>query len=369
MKNPLLLLLIGLCSQIAMGQWKEVKPISFELDYFYGSILEHNPDISHLITDHPSGAIFRYNRKTYGWNEWESRYNYPDYGITFTYQDLKNPFLGKVYGLYGHFTFYALSRWLRLSVAQGIAYTGNPYDPDLNFQNNAYGSHLLSSTLFDVTIARENIYKGIGAHVGMGILHYSNANLKAPNSSTNTLYFSAGISYQPGSENMPARITHGTWPSKYYAERIRANVVFRTGINEADVNGLGQYPFYVLSAFADKRINYKSTFQVGVDFIFSDFLIHLMNYRRIAFPNDNIEEGTDYRRIGVFIGHELRFNKTAFVAQLGKYVYWPYEFEKPYYNRLGIKRYFFNDRLFGAVTLRAHWGKAEAVEFGIGLRI
>jgi len=370
MKNTLLLLLIGLCYQLGFSQWKEVKPFSIEADYFYGSILEHNPDIAHLIIGHPRGMMLKYNRKTYGWNEWESRYNYPDYGVTFSYQDLQNPTLGEVYGLYGHFTFYALSRWLSLTVAQGVAYANNPYDPDLNFDNSAYGSHFLSTTIFEVNLGREQIFKGFGAQLGMGIIHYSNANLKAPNNSTNTLYFSAGINYQPNSENFPARITHGSWRSVFYKERIRYNAAFRTGINEADVNGLGQYPFYVFSFFADKRINYKSTIQMGVDFIFSDFLIHLIRYRQIAFPADGLEEGTDYRRIGVFIGHELRFNRLAFVTQLGKYVYWPYEFEKPYYNRLGMKRYFFeNDMMFAAITLRAHWGKAEAVEFGVGIRL
>lgn len=351
------------------AQQNELKPVAFEVDYIYGSILEHNPDISHLITGHPTGLIVSYNRKTYGYNEWESRYNYPDWGFTFTYQDLKNPYLGQNYGLYGHFNWYFYNRLLRIGVGQGIAYANNPYDSETNFQNNAYGSHFLSTTMLRFDIIKENLYKGLGAHLGMGVIHYSNANLKAPNNSTNTLFFGAGLSYQVDQINFPARIGDGNWPSKWYEERIKYNVAFRTGMNEADVNGLGQYPFYTLSVFADKRINYKSTFQVGADVFFSNFLIHLINYRRIAFPGDGLEEGLDYRRVGVFVGHELRFNKVAFVSQVGYYVYWPYEFERQVYNRLGIKRYFFKDRFFGVVTVHSHYAKAEAVEFGIGVRI
>lgn len=369
MKNLLSFLLLFTLSQVFLGQQNELKPVSVEVDFYQGAILEHNPDISHLIIDHPTGVLISFNRKTYGWNEWESRYNFPDWGVTFTYQDMQNPILGENYGLYGHFTWYFWNRMLRVGVGQGIAYNTNPYDPDLNFDNNAYGSHFLSTTFFKANIVKENIVDGLGAHAGFGLIHYSNANLKAPNNSTNTLYFSAGLSYQFDEINFPARISHGSWPSDYYKERIHANAVFRTGINEADVNGLGQFPFYVFSLYADKRINYKSTFQAGVDFIFSDFLISLMEYRRIAFPGEGIREGTDYRRIGAFIGHELRFNKTAFVSQLGYYLYWPYEFERRVYNRLGLKRYFFDDRFFGVITLRAHWGKAEAVEFGIGIRL
>ena len=51
------------------------------------------------------------------------------------------------------------------------------------------------------------------------------------------------------------------------------------------------------------------------------------------------------------------------------YRYWPYEFENRVYNRLGLKRYFFSDKVFAAVTVHAHWAKAEAVEFGVGYRL
>ncbi len=369
MKSPILLLFTGLIFQMAFSQKKELKPVSLELDYYYGSILEHNADIAHLITGHPTGFVFSYNRKTYGWNEWESRYNYPDWGFTVAYQDLKNQYLGTNLGIYGHYNFYFLQRMISLSVGQGVAFASNPYDPETNFQNNAYGSKLLSSTHLRLNFVKEYIVGGLGAHAGLGVIHYSNANLKAPNNSTNTLYFSAGLSYQFDKENFPVRISHGSWPSKYYAERIHYNAVFRTGVNEADVNGLGQSPFYVFSFYADKRINYKSSFQLGVDFFFSDFLIYLIRYREVAFPGEGIEPGLDYRRVGVFIGHELRFNRTAFVSQLGRYVYWPYEFENQIYNRLGFKRYFLNDKLFAIVSLKAHWAKAEAVEFGVGVRL
>ncbi|HPF10953.1 MAG TPA: acyloxyacyl hydrolase [Flavobacteriaceae bacterium] len=369
MKNFCYFGILILSVQLVFAQQNEVKPVSLSADYFYGSILEHNSDIAHLITGHPTGLILSYNRKTYGYNEWESRYNYPDWGFTFTYQDLKNEYLGENFGFYGHFNWYFWNRMLRIGVAQGIAYANNPYDPETNFQNNAYGSHFLSTTMVRAELIKENIYKGIGAHVGFGIIHYSNANFKAPNNSTNTLYFSGGLSYQLKQESFPARISYGNWRSKFYSERIKYNAVFRTGVNEADVNGLGVYPFYTFSFFADKRINYKSTFQVGVDVFFSNFLIHLMDYRRIAFPGEGIPEGLDYRRVGVFLGHELRFNRVAFVSQLGRYVYWPYEFENRIYNRLGLKRYFFNDSFFVSATVKAHWAKAEAVEFSAGVRI
>ncbi len=369
MKNNFFLFITILTFQFACAQQNEIKFFSLEVGYFYGSILDHNPGIEHLITGHPTGIIASISRKTYGFNEWESRYNFPDWGLTFVHQDLKNEFLGENYSLLGHFNFYMLDRSLTIGIGQGISYATNPYDPETNFNNNAFGTRLLATTLFRINYTKENIYKGIGLQAGLGLIHYSNGNFKAPNASTNTFFANVGVSYLINNVNFPARIPHGAWRSSNYKERIKYNLVFRTGVNEADVNGLGQHPFYVFSVFADKRINYKSSFQVGADVFFSDFLIDLMRYEAAVFPNRGVTGDEDYRRIGVFVGHELRFGKLGVVTQVGKYVYRDYEFENSTYNRLGLKMYFYRDRIFTAITLKAHFAKAEGIEFGLGIRI
>ncbi len=369
MKNFLSILTVLLLCFPLYSQEEEVKPISLEVDYIYGNVIEHNPDIQHLITGHPSGFFLSFNRKTYGFNEWERRYNFPDWGFTLAYQDMSNQYLGDVVGVYGHFNWYFLNRNLMLRAGQGIAYTANSFDHETNFENNAYGTKLLSSTFIKANYVRENIWKGLGFHAGFTLIHYSNANLKAPNTSTNSFLLNAGLSYLIDHKEFPEYIHKADSLSRTHAESVKFNFVFRTGVNESDVVGLGQEPFYVASVFADKRINYKSSFQFGVDVFFSTFLKELINYRSIAYPEDGLSGDEDYKRVGVFIGHDWRFNKVAFVSQLGYYVYWPYEFENRVYNRLGLKRYFLNDKVFAAVTLHAHWAKAEAVEFGLGFRL
>jgi hypothetical protein len=58
----------------------------------------------------------------------------------------------------------------------------------------------------------------------------------------------------------------------------------------------------------------------------------------------------------------------SIVTQLGYYVYYPFDFEGRTYLRIGLKRYF-GKKLFGAITLKTHGAKAEAVEIGIGVRL
>ena len=377
MKNKLLLVLL-IFSYVAFAQsptsntdfGNEQQPFSIEADYFYGSILEHNPDISHLITGHPRGVTLSFNRKTYGFNAWERFHRYPDWGVTAAYQNMQNEYLGEVFSAYGHYNFYFYNRHLVIRLGQGIAYATDPYDEVDNPKNNAYGTTFLSSTFLKFNYVRENVWRGFGFHAGFDIIHYSNANLRAPNNSTNTLGFNAGVSYLFDHENFPEYISvQDGEKSSDYAEPIKYNFVFRFGLNESDVIGSGQSPFYVFSAFADKRINYKSTLQAGVDVFVLPFLKDYVEYRAIAFPEDGGTGVEDHKRVGLFIGHELRFNKVAFVSQLGYYVYYPFEFENRVYNRLGLKRYFFDDRYFAGVTVKAHWAKAEGVEFSLGIRL
>ncbi len=363
--QKLLTYILLIVTYVSFSQ-EDPKLFTLDANYFYGTILEHNPDISHLITDHPTGLILSYNRKTYGFKSWESRYNYPDWGFSLVYQDMKNQHLGENYGLYAHYNFYFLKRNLMFRIGQGIAYTTNPYDKEENFRNVAYGSDLLSSTYVMLNYKKERIYKGFGLQAGISIIHYSNANFRAPNTSTNTFAFNLGANYLFDYKDEPDYIP--STEDKKFKEKIKYNLALRSGINESDINNMGQFPFLVVSAYTDKRLNRKSAIQVGTDFFFSEFLKELILFYSVAFPEDNVSGDEDWKRIGVFVGHELFINKMSFETQLGYYVYYPYDFEGRFYNRLGLKRYF-GGKVFGAVTLKSHGAKAEAVEFGIGIRL
>ena len=154
----------------------------------------------------------------------------------------------------------------------------------------------------------------------------------------------------------------------FKGERVRLNLVFRTGVNESDVINSGQFPFYIFSAYADKRLGKISALQFGTDVFFSRFLKELIQFQAVSFPELEVDENDDYKRVGAFIGHELFINKMSVVSQLGYYLYYPFDFEGKVYNRIGLKRYF-GDKWFAAITLKSHGAKAEAVEFGLGIRL
>jgi hypothetical protein len=353
----------GFC--LSQDDGAEVKKYTLDASQFYGSVLLHNPDISHLITNHPGGVILSLNRKTYGSREWEALYNYPDYGASFIYQDMNSETLGKNYSIYAHYNFYFLKRNIQFRIGQGVAYTTNPYDKETNFRNNAYGTDILSSTYLMLNYQKENIFKGLGFKTGVAVIHYSNANVRSPNTSTNTFAFNAGLVYDLDGGKKLNYLPEAQ--KEKITEPVRYNFALRGGINESDVVGSGQYGFFVLSGYADKRLGRKSAIQFGADVFFANFLKELIRFQATSFPEMDVNLDDDYRRVGLFVGHELFINKLSIVTQLGYYVYYPFDFEGRVYNRVGMKRYF-GDNVFGSVTLKSHGAAAEAVEFGVGIR-
>ena len=252
-----------------------------------------------------------------------------------------------------------------MRIGQGVAYNTHPYDARENFRNNAYGSHLLSSTFLMFQYYRPEIVDRLGFRAGLTLVHYSNANFKAPNTSTNTFGLSAGLVYALDGGEPPPYIRQVPEPVR---EGIRMNLAFRTGINESDVIGSGRFPFYVFSAYADKRLGRFSAVQLGTDLFYANFLKELIRYQATSFPELDVEPGTDFKRAGLFLGHELFVNTLSVVTQFGYYVYYPFDFEGRTYNRVGLKRYF-GGRWYAALTLKSHGAKAEAVEAGIGIRL
>lgn len=365
MKHLLLFLLLS--PILLFAQNKAEGNYTVDASYFYGNIVPHRKSIQHLITGHPEGVIISFNKKTFGKKEWERVYNYPDWGFSFQYEDMKNQSLGEMYGLYGHYNFYFLKRHLLFRIGQGIAYNTNPYDKETNFRNYAYGAAIMPSTYFMLNFNHADICQGIGVQAGLSFIHHSNASRKAPNTSTNTFAVNVGLNYTFNrNENIEYILSQKDTID--YKEPIKYNIAFRGGVNESDVIGSGQYPYYALSVYADKRFTRKSAFQLGVDFFWPKYLEEYIKYKAVAYPEENVDGTTDYRKIGAFVGYELFINKLSVEAQAGVYVYEPFKYTGSLYQRVGMK-YYISKPIFTGVALKTHGAKAEVLEFTIGARL
>jgi len=354
-----------LCLFFLSNAQKENSSSFIDVNMYSGNIARHNDNITHLIQGHPNGFIIGWNKRVSGEKIWHSQYNYPEFGASFVAQNFNNSMLGSSYGVYGHYNFYFLKRRLMLRFAQGISYATNPYDKLKNPKNIAFGSDLLSGTYLMLNYVRPQIFGPIGVQAGATLLHLSNANIKAPNTSINSVTFNVGLTAALDSNKETKEIE--TF-NEDINKKIRFGLIFRTGVNQSDVVGTSQFPFYIFSAFAEKRINPKSLVMIGGEYFNLKFLKEYIYYQSVAYPENNIAHDLDYKRIGVYIGHELLFGRFSVQTQLGYYVYSPFDFEGRVYNRIGMK-YYLSSKWFVSATLKSHTAKAEALEFSLGIRL
>jgi len=363
-------LLFNLLIIISLNCFGQSNSSYLQADTFYGNVLRQNPDAHVLIQGHPTGFFLSYNKRSFGEEAWQDHYNYPDFGYSFGYQDYKSDIVGKLYSVYGHYNFYFFNRenknQLIFRTGIGLAYNTNPYDKETNNKNTAFGTSLNSSTYFKLYYQRENIIENIGVNAGLTFIHASNSNIKSPNSGMNVWAATVGLNYNLDNE-IELKTYIQSSESSYFKQPIKYNVAFRTGINESEIIGSGVKPFFVFSAYADKRLNRKSAIQFGADLYISPILKDYYELN-LTIPHTHLKETNDFSRIGLFVGHELFINKLSIETQIGYYVKYPFEYQGLVYETLGLKRYI-NEKWFASLRLKAHAADAETVEFGIGIRL
>ena len=108
--------------------------------------------------------------------------------------------------------------------------------------------------------------------------------------------------------------------------------------------------------------------QLGSELFLTTSNKEYINFQSIAYPENHIDSNTDYKRVGIFIGHELFINRISLETQLGYYIYQPFKSEQPIYDRLGMK-YYITNKFFTGVSVKTHGFLAEAMEFVIGVRM
>jgi len=338
---------------------------AIEVSFLRGNVLPHTKDLYHL-QGHADGVMLSFLKQTHGKDEWHSAYNFPDYGVYFEYQNYNNDFLGKVYAAGVLYNFYFLNRNLELKLSQGIGYATNPYDKVENSKNKAFGSTLMANTNIGLFYKKEHLLDKFGLQAGFLFTHFSNGRTKSPNSGINSFLLNVGVNYD--FSKVANKAVDTALVKKSFKEPIKYNFVIRSGFNESPVIGSGQHPFYHIGFFVDKRFNRKSALQLGTDLFLTNSFKDFIKYKSVAFPELNINPNTDYKRVGVFVGYELFVNRISLEAQVGYYVYRPFVNDIAIYDRVGFK-YHINPKLFASFSVKTHMFLAEALEFGVGVRL
>lgn len=346
----------------AQGQNKDEKyTYTVGGNIFGGFILKHSDNMGHLARTHPTGFEVFVNKNTYGPNYWQQRYKFPDIGFSLSYFDHKNEILGKNVAATTYLDFILLRKKkseLLFKIGTGLVYASNPFNKESNHKNNAL-SHWLSYVMQGRLGYNIRLTDHLKVNTGLTLTHFSNGGFKIPNSGINIVTFNIGFSHLLGSET-PTYI--------FEIERPEVDKSLKLNLSTASgVKGLrnieGYFPFLNLSAYVDKRISYKSAINLGFDGFYNLALKHEINHK----PHEP-DHKPDFKKVGLIAGHELFVGKISLLTQFGMYIYNPYKSSIPVYQRYGIK-YYFIENYFGSLTLKTHGGRADVIEWGLGVRI
>ncbi len=359
-KTLLVLLLLFNINNKTHSQINHTMPTKgVELKIHYSFLAPHYDYVSILCEQH--FHIYQLNIFKAGnhLKEWDSLYNYPQYGVSLIYSPLSSPnYLG--FGVAAApFINFPLHRSNNLSlslfIGSGIGFIEKPYDPRSNFMNQAIGSKINVPLLgqFDLRY-RVNRFSEISA--GISITHFSNGKIKTPNLGINNIGIFTGYARHLAVEN-------NLKPSanKRNIKNFLEYNLFIAGAIKQNYPIGGKYYLYTVCSFnAKKIIKNKSKLGAGTD-IFYDYS------ERAYFQNKGIEKpDIIYIKPAVYALYDIILGRSSVFFHIGTYLY---AFAKNQgigmiYDRVGVQ-YYFNDLLSAQLSLKTHLSRADAIELAL----
>ncbi len=358
-----LLLMLGAFSlaSSASAQAPSRHTYTLGVNAYQGFLLVPSQNVARFAGTRPLGFELFINKNTYGHSFWENRYGCPDIGLSITYTDYLNPVLGQSIGgtLYMDVPLMRRPRTvLTLGLGTGLGYHTRPYRPPIETGNILLGTSftLAMRAQLNYSYAFSSRWRAI---LSAKLMHYSNAAYSRPNRGVNLPMINLGVSRRLG-DHTPAYATATNIEKPKLYKRISYYLGVSNGMKTIETEGQ-LYDFVNLHAYTTLRLGPISGLTGGVD-IFLDQATRQYIRKHLA------QKRPDYRRMGLAAGYELFYNRLSLLGQVGVYLYRPFrELYSPVYQRIGL-RYALMKHLLGNFTLKVHGGRAELIEFGLGIR-
>lgn len=337
---------------------------------YYGWTLDHHIEMTPFRRHYPAYEVSLF-KATYGRTRWEYMYNYPFIGISYWYSDLGNTdALGSGHAIFPYIDFPLLNSrgfnvYFRLGV--GLGYISRPYDRYENYENIAIGSHLNGAVNLKLE-ARWRLGDRFLASGGLALMHFSNGAIKLPNYGLNIPCVTAAVAYRLTRENV--YLKRKLLPELYTFEfdnRKFLNLDFNLAFAIKDMQatlGVGNR-YFVGTVFANLMwpVSYKSRFGLGLDASYDGSDEKLLSLKGIE-PDARI----NLVKTGITAAYELEFSRMSILLNLGSYLSGLDKSDGYVYEKLAI-RIGITEELFGSLTLKAHYAKADFVAFGLGYRL
>ncbi len=298
--------------------------------------------------------------QTSGDMQWHRAYNMPSLGLGFFYADLGNPdVFGDVRSGFIYMDFImgkTASVQRRFKVSLGLSNFSEYYDAETNPENEFIGTRWNVHVNFNY-----KFHYRISQHVeltpGVSFTHFSNGAYQKPNRGLNLFDVNLGLRYNLGASEETFQPTHDDnleWP----VGEQRLLTSYAIGFMQRNI-GDPHYQAHTLTLNLLKRGSYRSRWGLGADFFYDE---HAKEWVRLQQEQTSF---ADYVRAGGFVSYDLVFDRLSLLLNLGVYYYYGYEPENPVYKRIGL-RYFITSNVLAHMALKAHFGRADYVAWGLG---
>jgi len=335
-----------------------------QLEHESGGVLAGNERAKESLHDAYYNAL---NLKI-GWQTrkggdlYHQLYNYPVYGIGLYSSTFGLAHVGNPYAVYGFVSVPIKpginKRWnFNYRISLGLSGRFNPYNEEDNPFNLIIGTK--NNVFIDFggqvnyTLSRHFL---VGA--GVSFHHFSNGALRLPNTGVNLLPLTASLTYIPNGNNFDfSKDFIGPNPKK---DQLHFSYAF--GIKQLDLDNDKQYFKSTLGIFWSRFIGYKWRLGVGGNIFYS------------ASGTDASIAGDEVNSIGAlfsgspafYIDHLLT-SRLYLNGNIGYYVH-RNRFNgetKPLFLRIGVRYNVYKD-FFAGVSIKAHQGKADFIEWTTG---
>ena len=329
-----------------------------------GKGIKHSTLMAPTIERSAAGGEFFISKQTYGAHHWNAFFNYPEYGICYTFFDLGSPsYAGTSHCLFPYLNFHLFDNQnrmnLHLRTGAGLAYVEKIYDAETNPENFAFSTHL--NVVLNAQLQGVNKMSNTWSlSAGVGIIHFSNGAYRMPNSGMNTVSFFTGVSRSFGKENRYI-------PSENRTNEKNKNwdcsVFLLGGIKEINPIGGKKYFAGDLNVEVTKKHLQYTRFGAGLDITYDASEYDCIIFQSLP-PVDRLKT----TRIGISGGYEWLFGDFSLDLFLGTYLHEPNLLYGKIYQRSSL-RYPLSDRLKLSITFRNHKGKADYIGLGFGYRL
>lgn len=331
----------------------------------YGFFIHHHSEMKAYNANFPMFEL-SLQRQTYGRHTWQPYFNYPTIGVTALYSDLGNiDIIGKAYAIYPFINFpFNKSKVNTFGFRFGIGagYITKKFHPINNSRNTSIGNNINAAISLTFEYKR-HISEHFKASAFAGLTHFSNGCTHFPNSGLNII--NTGISLTYTIKGQEEYIPKENIDNKNFRKiRPEFYIGLSTGIKRIEYKQSKDFMVYDLEFYVMDRISNLSKIGIGLDVV-SD-ATDGMTLKEFYRSN---EEYTSFELLkpGIGLSYELMMGKASFLFNFG---YHPWGKDMRYgrwYQKLGFKLDIGN-HLYAKIALNTHFGVADFIGYGFGLK-